>query len=125
MYKIASVCAAKNASPDVGYVQYRYGIQSKLDFKYPATLIPPRDIMSIIDISRSALGLGTHLKFKSGEYDYVISNSLIPGEVYVAKKKKIVFDRICGGADYIPFSEKARNGVPWGSIEKIDDLGNY
>ncbi|WP_244306233.1 PAAR domain-containing protein [Paraburkholderia lacunae] len=125
VHKIASVCAAKNVSPDDGYVQYRYGTQSKLDFKYPSTLVSPRNTMSIIDVSRTAQGLGAHLKFKNGNYHYVVSNAFIPGEVYVAKNGKIIFDKICKGTDYIPFSEKAKNEVPWGALEKIDGLDNH
>jgi hypothetical protein len=36
-----------------------------------------------------------HLKFKNGGYHCVISNALIPGEVYVAEDGKIIFDKIC------------------------------
>jgi len=125
VHKIVSVCAAKNISPDVGYVQYRYGTSSKLDFKYPANLAPPRNIMSIIDVSRTAQGPGIHLKFKNDDFTYVVSNALIPGEVYVAKNNKIIFDRVCKGTGYMPFATKARSGLPWGTLEKIDALDNH
>jgi hypothetical protein len=123
--KIASVCAARNTSPDDGYVQYRYGTRAKVDFRYPSSLLPPRNRISMIDVSRSALGLGTHLKFKNGDLQYVVSNALVPGEVYVVKNGKIVFEKVCKGADYIPFSNKARDGVQWGSLQAIDGLDNH
>lgn len=125
VHKIASICATNNVSPTDGYVQYRYGTRSKLDFKYPSTLVSPQDTMSIIDVSRTALGLGTHVKFTNGDFHYVVSNALIPGEVYVTKNGRIVFDKTCRGSDYIPFSDRARIALPWGTLDKIDSLDNH
>lgn len=119
--KIASICALGNNSPQTGYVQYRYGVRNKIEFKFPKSLIPPEGVMYITDVSRSAMGIGKHVKFKSNGHVYVISNSLIPGEFYVAKKDLIVFDELCNSDEYIPFSEKAASGLPRGKVEKTDD----
>lgn len=125
VHKFVSVCAAQNSSPDEGYVQYRYGTKSRVDFAYPATLLPPRDRISLIDVSRLAEGLGSHLKFRNGDYEFVISNALVPGEIYVAKNNKIVFDKICKGGDYIPFSNESRKGLQLGVLGVIDGHDNH
>ncbi|MFM0550057.1 hypothetical protein P0D69_03655 [Paraburkholderia sediminicola] len=119
--KTVSICAAKNDSPDNGYVQYRYGTKSKIEFKYPLARLPPRGRISLIDVSRLAEGLGTHLKFKNDDYEYVVSNALVHGEVFVEKGGQIVFDKFCKGADYIPFSKESRVGLQWGVLDVIDD----
>ncbi|MFM0168380.1 hypothetical protein PQR33_03415 [Paraburkholderia sediminicola] len=119
--KTVSICAARNTSPDNGYVQYRYGTKSKIDFKYPLARLPPRGRISLVDVSRLAEGMGTHLKFKNDDYEYIVSNALVPGEVYVAKSGQIVFDKICKGGSYIPFSKKSREGLQWGVLDVIDD----
>lgn len=124
-HKVVSICAAGNTSPDNGYVQYRYGEKSRVNFTYPAVHLPPRNIISIIDVSRLAEGIGSHLKFTNDGYRYVISNALVPGEVYVKKNGKIVFDNICNGSDYIPFSNKVAAGVQWGSLEPIDEIDRH
>jgi hypothetical protein len=80
---------------------------------------------SIIDVSRTAIGLGTLIKFKSRNYSYLISNAIIPGGVYVTKNDKPVFDKICSGTDYIPIPQQAKDGLQWGVLEKIDALDNH
>jgi hypothetical protein len=120
-----SIFAAGSTSPNDGYVQYRYGTNAKIDFQYPAARVPSGNHFSIVDVSRSAAGTGTHLKFKNGDYQYVVSNALVPGEVYVVRKGKIVFDKACKGTEYIPYSEKARQGVPWGTLDITEGLDNH
>ena len=123
--KIASVCAADNVSPDHGYVQYRFGRHDKIEYKFPGKLIPPRKIFSIVDVSRLPDGLGSHIKFVNGDYVYVVSNALVPGEIYVARDGKIVLDEICKGSTYIPFDNAARQGLEYGVVGKIDRIDQH
>jgi hypothetical protein len=124
-HKLVSVCAAGNTSPDSGYVQYRYGEKSQIALRYPSIHLPPRNIFSIIDVSKLAEGIGSHLKFENNGYQYVVSNALVPGEVYVQKNGRIIFDKICMGSDYIPFSDKVSQGLQWGALEPIDGMDQH
>jgi len=122
--KIASVCAKGNSSPDDGYVQYRFGTKQRLDLEYPKEKISPQQSsLSIIDVSRTSLGLGTHLKFSSRNFHYVVSTSLIPGEIYVEKNARLIFRRTCKNGVHTNFPDKSRKGIPWGHIEPIDKPG--
>ena len=123
--KIASVCAAGNSSPDHGYVQYRFGTHGSIEYNYPGELTPPRGKISIVDVSRLPDGLGSHLKFTNGSYTYVISNALVPGEVYVAKNGKLIFDKICEGRTYIPFGSAVRRGLEYGVENSVDELDQH
>jgi hypothetical protein len=123
--KIASVCAANNISPDHGYVQYRFGTQSKIEYKFPGALTPPRGKISIVDVSRLPDGLGSHLKFMNGSYTYIVSNALVPGAVYVAKDSKVVFNQVCKGGAYVPFSNAARQGLEYGVADWTDGLDGH
>ncbi|MCC8392456.1 hypothetical protein LJ656_07635 [Paraburkholderia sp. MMS20-SJTR3] len=122
---IASVCAADNISPDHGYVQYRFGTHSKIEYKFPRELTPPRGRISIVDVSRLPDGLGSHMKFTSGRYTYVVSNALVPGEIYVAKDGKIVFNKVCKGSMYMLFDSAARHGLEYGVEDSVDELDLY
>ncbi|MDY7786485.1 hypothetical protein U0E10_01015 [Burkholderia ubonensis] len=123
--KMASVCAANNISPDHGYVQYRFGTRGYIEYRFPDKLLPPRGKISIVDVSRLPDGLGSHLKFVSGRYTYVVSNALVPGEVYVEKDGKIVFDKICKGSTYKPFNNAARRGLEYGVADSVDELDQH
>lgn len=123
--KIASVCASNNTSPDRGYVQYRFGTQSKIEYKFPSTLTPPRGKISIVDVSRLPDGLGSHLKFTNGSYTYIVSNALVPGAVYVTKDSKVVFNQVCKGSAYVPFSNAARQGLEYGVADWTDGLDEH
>ncbi|HEM7891524.1 MULTISPECIES: hypothetical protein [Burkholderia] len=123
--KIASVCAADNISPDHGYVQYRFGTHGYVEYRFPGKLLPPRGKISIVDVSRLPDGLGSHLKFVSGRYTYVVSNALVPGEVYVEKDGKIVFDKICKGSAYKPFGNTTRRGLEYGVTDSVDGLDQH
>jgi hypothetical protein len=120
--KTASVCAANNISPDHGYVQYRFGTQSKIEYKFPRTLTPPRGKISIVDVSRFPDGLGSHLRFESGGYTYIVSNALVPGAVYVTRNREVVFHQVCKGGAYIPFNNAMRQGLKYGVADWTDAL---
>jgi hypothetical protein len=123
--KIASICAKDNINPDSGYVQYRLGTKEHVEYKFPGKLEPPRGKISILDVSRLRDGVGSHVKLNSGKYTYVTSNALIPGEIYVARDGKIVFDGIFKGREYIPFSVNARHGLQYGIPIPIDELDQH
>lgn len=122
--KIASVCAAGNSSPDHGYVQYRFGTHETVEYKFPRSYKPPRGRITIVDVSKFPDGLGSHIKFESNGYHYVISNALVPGEIYVTKNGKTIFDGICEGNLYIPFDNAARHGIEYGKEDSSDKLIN-
>lgn len=123
--KIASVCAAGNISPEHGYVQYRFGTHDAIDYEFPDKLVAPRGKFYIVDVSRLPDGLGSHLRFASEGYTYVVSNALVPGEIYVEKDGKIVFDRFCKGSKYKSFGNAARHGLEYGLANSIDDLDQH
>jgi hypothetical protein len=120
--KIVSVCAAHNISPDHGYVQYRFGTQSKIEYKFPDTLTSPRGKISIVDVSRLPDGLGSHLKFASGNYTYIVSNALVPGAVYVTKEGRVIFNHVCKGSAYLPFNGAAWQGLEYGVADWTDNF---
>ncbi|CAB3755353.1 hypothetical protein [Paraburkholderia solisilvae] len=123
--KIASVCAKDNISPDQGYVQYRFGTPRHVELEFPGKHIAPRGKISIVNVSRLRDGLGSHLKFSNGSYTYVVSNAVVPGEVYVEKNGKIVFDEICKGDGYTPFDYAVWDGIEYGVENRVDDLNPY
>lgn len=123
--KIASICAFDNSSPDHGYVQYRFGTQSYIEYKYPGEFVSPRGRISIVDVSRLPEGLGSHIKFTNGSYAYVVSNALVPGEIYVVKEGRLIFDEICEGDAYISFEKAVRSGLEYGVADAIDELDQH
>jgi hypothetical protein len=106
--KTVSICAKDNFSPNRGYVQYRYGIESNV-FVYPEKNISPGKIFGISDVSEGSIR-GLHLKFSSGAYAYVVS-SVWPGRVYVSRDGKLIFDGECRASKYKSFSNKIFDGI--------------
>jgi len=115
--KIVSVCAKNNTTPNHGYVRYRYGIESDI-FEYPRENIPPRGHFVISDVSEGTIR-GLHLKFSIGKFTYVVS-SVWPGEIYVSKNNKIVFDKQCQASRYKSFSNDIFNGIEQAPPSKVD-----
>ena len=115
--KTVSVCAKNNTAPNRGYVQYRYG--SKDDaFAYPSENTSPSTTIKITDVSEGSIR-GLHLKFSKEPYTYVVS-SVSPGEVYVSKNGKIIFDKQCQASSYKSFSNKIFDGVNEAPVTKVD-----
>jgi len=106
---IASICASGNISPNNGYVQYRFGRENKIDLEFPSKPYPPRNRFSISDISVGSVN-STHLKFKSGGYDYVLYDSSMSG-IYVKKNGKIISNLICEPGIYNKISPRAFRGI--------------
>ncbi len=115
--KTISVCAKGNASPDKGYVQYRYSTERDT-FAFPAKNVAPTKVVGITDVSEGSIR-GLHLKFFKGAYTYVVS-SVSPGGVYVSKNGKIIFDKACQASQYKNFSNKVFDGVNQVPMLKLD-----
>jgi len=115
--KIVSVCVRHNTAPDRGYVQYRYGTRDDL-FVFPEGAVPPLGMVKITDVSEGSIR-GLHLKFSKGPYTYVVS-SVSPGEVYVSKNGRIIFDKACQASRYKNFSNKIFDGVNEAPMSKVD-----
>jgi hypothetical protein len=115
--KTVSVCAKGNTDPDRGYVQYRYGTKDNA-FVFPRMNVPPASTVTITDVSEGSIR-GLHLKFSKGSYTYVVS-SVSPGEVYVSKNGKIIFDKECQASRYKSFSNKVFDGINEAPVSKVD-----
>lgn len=115
--KTVSVCAKNNTSPDHGYVQYRYGSKGDV-FAFPDENTPPTKAVGIANVSEGSIR-GLHLKFFKPPYTYVVS-SVSPGELYVSKNGKIIFDQTCLASRSKNFSNKVFDGVNESPVSKID-----
>ena len=69
--KVLSICASKDFSSSSGYVQYRFGPKGSPELSWP-----PMEDRSRKDIEtgqeRSARDLVSHLRFKKGNYHYIV-----------------------------------------------------
>lgn len=115
--KTVSVCARNNTGPNRGYVQYRYGTKDDT-FVFPAQNVSPAKAAAITDVSEGSIR-GLHLKFSRGSYTYVVS-SVSPGEVYVVKDGKVLFDDHCNASIYKNFSSEIFDGVNEVPMSKVD-----
>ncbi|HDR8955195.1 MULTISPECIES: hypothetical protein [Burkholderia cepacia complex] len=106
--KIVSVCAKNNTDPRHGYVKYKYGDKGD-NFVFPQGNTSPNQRVEISDVSEGSIR-GLHLKFSRGAYTYVVS-SVWPGEVYVSKNGKIIFNKECRESRYKSFSNKIFDGI--------------
>src|ERR1700683_4346865 len=74
--KVISVCASKDLAAEHGYLQYRFGSPAKVELAVPADrLIPPASSA----VSRTLVfsgGGGAYLRFKTGDYDYVVYTAI-------------------------------------------------
>ncbi|CAB3735978.1 hypothetical protein LMG24238_06184 [Paraburkholderia sediminicola] len=115
--KTVSVCAKNNTDPDRGYVQYRYGSKDDV-FVFPPENVQPAKTVEITDVSEGSIR-GLHLKFSKEQYTYVVS-SVSPGELYVSKNGKIIFDKECQVSRYKNFSNKIFDEVNEAPVTKVD-----
>ncbi|MGX6998920.1 hypothetical protein [Caballeronia sp. KNU42] len=119
VHKIVSICAAKNTSPDNGYVQYRFGRSEKYELLFPEEFAPPIDRFSISDFYGGSLN-SVHLKFKLGNYTYVVYQSATSG-VYVVKNGRVVRNLSCDSGQYRQISPKATRGIKTVAPDENDD----
>ena len=91
-YKLVSLCASRDLSQTSGYLQYRFGTKTKLDFQYPENKVHPykKFIRSGIGYAR---GGEEHISFSNGSYMYVlydILTGLDPGKGTHARSSGVV-----------------------------------
>ena len=75
--KSFSLCSSTDLSATTGYLQYRSGTQSKIEFEYPATKKHPKGLFLY-----GLLARGAALSFKNGQYTYEVVEPLI-GEAHI------------------------------------------
>jgi hypothetical protein len=77
--KVISVCASKDAAADHGYLQYRFGSPKKVELAIPADKsVPPARSAIAGNLSFSGGG-GAYLRFKTGDYEYVVYTAIGKG----------------------------------------------
>jgi len=117
--KVVSICASGNISPMNGYVKYRFGTLTHIELEYPKVSDPPKGFFSISDINQGNVQ-STHLKFKSGAYDYVIYSGF-PSGLYVKKHGELLSNLFCESGDYQEINRRAFRGIPTVPAGEIDD----
>ena len=118
-----SVCAKDNTAPDAGYVQYRYGTQSKIDFTYPPSPIPPAKLFSVQTINHFRDGIGKHIEFRNHEYTYIVSNAVQPAEVGVFRNDKLLTTKSCEFSEgFDDISNDADLGIEQGTKSPLDSF---
>lgn len=108
--KIISVCAVGNISPINGYVKYRFGDMNKVELNYPHGPYTPERHFSIAEVNEGSYKL-THLRFRSGAYNYVIYDGPSSG-LYIKKGGKMILNLICESGDYSWLSPRVFHGIP-------------
>lgn len=68
--KQISMCASRNFTEDVGYLQYRYGTGPKIEISIPAD-VPPKTLPAIGLVFLSGGG-GEYFNFQAGSTRYVV-----------------------------------------------------
>lgn len=118
--KIISLCASGNISPNNGYVQYRFGTLDRLELQFPNKPNPPKSRFLISDISEGNANY-VHVKFKSGEYNYVIYQGVSNG-LYIKKNGRLISNLICGQGIYQQLSQRAYRGIL--TAQPVDGIDN-
>jgi hypothetical protein len=77
--KIISVCASKDLAPDHGYLQYRFGTPGKIEVSVPADRSVPPTNSTLAGTLVFSGGGGDYLRFKAGDYDYVVYTAIGKG----------------------------------------------
>jgi hypothetical protein len=77
--KMISVCASKDMAADHGYLQYRFGSPGKVEVVVPAdrSVLPANSALS--GTLMFSGGGGGYLRFKAGDYDYVVYTAVGKG----------------------------------------------
>ncbi|WP_177445850.1 hypothetical protein [Pseudomonas sp. ICMP 460] len=107
--KIVSVCASKNDTPSVGYVQYRYGAPENVELSYPITKLPPKGKFFLVDASEGSVNKNI-IKFKNGRYTYLLAQSFV-SYLTVLKDEKLLLRKNCEEGGYAFISRKADKGI--------------
>lgn len=107
--KIVSLCASKDTTATTGYVQYRYGLPASLEMVFPKKNIPPKGVFKFVNASEGSVNKDI-VKFKNGDYIYIIHQSYISG-LSVIRKDMFIFKQDCTGGSYSFISRKARQVI--------------
>jgi hypothetical protein len=72
--KLLSLCASKDIGPSNGTLQYRFGAPGKVELQYPEV---PQSAKGHFYLSNQMYSGGgeTHVRFKNGDYEYVMFDS--------------------------------------------------
>jgi hypothetical protein len=77
--KLISVCASKDLAPDHGYLQYRFGLPDKVEVAVPADRSVSPANRAVSGTLVFSGGGGDYLRFKAGDYDYVVYTAIGKG----------------------------------------------
>jgi hypothetical protein len=77
--KIISVCASKDLAPNRGYLQYRFGMPGKIEVAVPADRSVSPENSALAGTLMFSGGGGDYLRFKAGDYDYVVYTAIGKG----------------------------------------------
>lgn len=134
--RIISVCASKPLTKEKGYVQYRFGTKSKMEFQFPNEPSPQGRHFQLSSTAYAGGG-ETHLRFINENFEYIIFERTIKGDVHepgtrptiftdgimVKKTGKIVMQYRCDGSDDIGVSAIAYEVLPTEPFRHIDMQG--
>jgi hypothetical protein len=73
--KFISFCASRNLGPATGYMQYRFGTESKVELQYPERQVHPRGLFTWDSVPYSR-GSAWQLIFANGSFVYVLYSEL-------------------------------------------------
>lgn len=107
---IASVCAKDNASPDSGYVQYRYGIPGEsIQSLYPKEKAPPQGKLKIYE---TADGVGASLRFRDGDKVYAFEDYGFRGYRFIVTVgKREIINKRCDDPGVTHITDSAYIGI--------------
>src|ERR1700683_2916905 len=74
--KVISVCASKDLTAEHGYLQYRFGAPAKVELTIPGDQPGPPNTSAGSRTLVFSGGGGAYLRFKSGDYDYVVYTAI-------------------------------------------------
>jgi hypothetical protein len=74
--KVISVCASKDLTAAHGYLQYRFGSPAKVELTIPADQSVPPASSAVSRTLMFSGGGGAYLRFKTGDYDYVVYTAI-------------------------------------------------
>lgn len=77
--KVIAVCASKDVAADHGYLQYRFGLPNKVELTIPADRSVPPATSAVSGNLVFSGGGGAYLRFKQGEYEYVVYTAIGKG----------------------------------------------
>ena len=78
--KVISVCASKDISTTSGYMQYRFGAINHVEITIPETKEHPKKNVEAGTFFTANGGRTGHIRFKKGEYGYVVYWAEVRGE---------------------------------------------